>query len=588
MKHSILNSNILQQARQKIQKIQNISFLYLSQMSAKMSLKSLQKDTINAEKVQTKLLKDILQLQKDTEYGNKYNFVKINSVEKFQELHPLTSYEDYYNLIEDIANTGNYSRLLAEPILFFQETSGTTGKAKLIPRTQRLSLTFQKSFQSVNAIITNYYCQTKSISIENNRGLALASTQPLKTTPSGIPRGTGTSGGIRQSKLFQKVVDLNFSSPATVFFIPNYKTAYYCHLLFALLEPNLTYITANFASNVLESLQILEREWTQIVDDISAGKINSELEIDSVIREELESGLKPSPEKSQKLKAEFEKGFEGIINRIWTHLSYIQCVTTGSMELYKEKLKFYAGSIPIYSGGYGASEAWIGCNLEPHRDATAYVVNPNSAFFEFIPSAEIELAQPQTIRLTSLEINESYEVVVTTVAGLYRYRMGDIVKCVGYYNRSPILEFSHRQGSLLNISGEKVSETEILEAITQSIKIWGGDRKLVDYTTNINLSFYPLRYSIYLEVSPTFETLPDLIGFQNKFEEVLYDLNVLYLNSRQADSIAIPEIKLVKTDTFIKLKSKIISQGGSETQFKMPRLLKNLELVSFLDSNCLE
>ncbi|MDZ8224091.1 MULTISPECIES: hypothetical protein [unclassified Nostoc] len=43
MKYSLFNSNIPQQARQKIQEIQNIFFLYLLQMSAKMSLKSLQK-----------------------------------------------------------------------------------------------------------------------------------------------------------------------------------------------------------------------------------------------------------------------------------------------------------------------------------------------------------------------------------------------------------------------------------------------------------------------------------------------------------------------------------------------------------------
>ncbi|NES98948.1 MAG: GH3 auxin-responsive promoter family protein, partial [Desertifilum sp. SIO1I2] len=33
--------------------------------------------------------------------------------------------------------------------------------------------------------------------------------------------------------------------------------------------------------------------------------------------------------------------------------------------------------------------------------------------------------------LMSLSVGECYEIVVTTLAGLYRYRLGDVVKCVG-------------------------------------------------------------------------------------------------------------------------------------------------------------
>ncbi len=563
-------------------KIQDIFLLYLLQLGAIRSLKSLQKDTINAVSVQQKLIKNILKLQKDTEYGKRYNFAAL-TVAEFQTIHPLTTYENYREVIEDIANTGNFSQLVAEPIILFQETSGTTGKSKLIPRTKSLQSTLQKPFQAVNAIARSYYLKGRAYATDS-RGLALANAQPLKSTPSGIPKGTGTSGGIRQSKSFQKIVSLNFSSPVGIFLIPDYKTAYYCHILFALLEPKLSYITANFASNVLEALQILEREWPQLLNDIYQGELNPNLSLDIATRKELQSRLKPSPEKSNTLRTEFEKGFSGIIPRIWPQLSYIQCITSGSLQLYKESLKFYAGEIPIYSSNYGASEAWIGCNLEPQLDSTAYVMTPHTAFFEFIHISQIDADQPTTVNLASLNVGESYEVVVTTVAGLYRYRMGDIVKCVGYYNQSPMIEFSDRQGSLLNISGVKVSESEIFAAITEAIKIFGDDCKIIDYTTSIDVSSFPLRYIVYLEVSKRFETIPDLILFRDKFEQVIYDLNVRYLNTREANIIGAPEIKLVERDSFKMLKNQIVSQGISETQFKMPRLLKNAEQVNFIES----
>jgi len=577
-----MNSKIREQSAKIFNKIQDIFLLYLLQFAAKRSLKSLQKDTVNAISVQQKLLKNILKLQQDTEYGKKYNFAAI-TVTEFQTLHPLTTYENYREIIEDIAKDGNFSRLVAEPIILFQETSGTTGKSKLIPRTKHLQSTLQKSFQAINAIARAYYLNGKTYAIDS-RGLGLANAQPLKSTPSGIPRGSGTSGGIRQSKSFQKMVGLNFSSPASIFLIPDYKTAYYCHMLFALLEPKLTYITANFASNVLDALQILEREWPQLVNDIYQGKINPNLSLDTATRDELQSKLKPNPEKSNTLRTEFEKGFEGIIPRIWSQLSYIQSVTSGSLQLYKESLKFYAGEIPFYSGGYAASEAWIGCNLEPQKDSPAYVITPHSAFFEFIPISQIDADQPTTVDLTSLDVGESYEVVVTTVAGLYRYRLGDIVKCVSYYNQSPIIEFLYRQGSLLSISGAKISETEIFAAITEAIKILGDDCRIIDYTTSVDVSSFPLKYIIYLEISKTFANLPDLTSFRDTFEQVIYDLNVLYLNDRQANGIGAPEIKLVERDSFKMLKNQILSQGVSDAQFKMPRLLKNAEQVNFIES----
>ncbi|MEH2070262.1 MAG: GH3 auxin-responsive promoter family protein [Nostoc sp.] len=581
-----MNSKIREQAQEIFNKIPDIFLFYLLQVAAKRSLKSLQKDTVNAVSVQQKLLRNILKLQKDTKYGKKYNFAAIDSVAEFQRIHPLTTYEDYREVIEDIAKSGNFSQLVAEPIILFQETSGTTGKSKLIPRTKRLLSTSQKSFQAINAIARSYYLNGKAYA-KNSRGLALASTQPLISTPSGIPRGSGSSGGIRQSKSFQKIVSLNFSSPTSIFLIPDYRSAYYCHMLFALLEPKLTYITANFASNVLDALQILEREWSQMVNDIYHGQINSNLELDTATRNELQNRLRPSPEKSNTFRTEFEKGFEGIIPRIWPQLSNIQCIITGSLQLYKESLKFYAGEIPIYSHGYGASEAWIGCNLEPQKDFPAYVITPHSAFFEFIPISQIDAEKPTTVDLTSLDVGESYEIVVTTVAGLYRYRMGDIVKCVGYYNQSPMIEFLYRQGSLLIIRGVRISENEIFAAITEASEILGEDCKIIDYTTSIDVSSFPVKYNIYLEVSKIFTTLPDLTSFRDKFEQVIYDLNVLYLNTRKANIIGAPEIKLLKRDSFKMLKNQIISQGTSEAQFKMPRLLKNVEQVNFIESKSL-
>lgn len=259
--------------------------------------------------------------------------------------------------------------------------------------------------------------------------IAFASSSLVKQTPSGIPKGIASSGGNR-AKFLNKITSLFFSSPEFVSHIYDFNTACYCHWLFALSNPEIYYLSDNFVSNILEALQILEENWQSLIEDIALGKLNKDLQIDSSIRIKLEKIIKPEPLLALELERKFQQGFEQILPRIWTSLAYIQCITTGSMELYKEKLKFYAGDVPIYSGNYGSSEAWVGLNLEPERNVPAYTITPHSAFFEFIHVSEFEQNSTQAKRINSLKIGEKYEIVVTTIAGLYRYRTGDTAVCI--------------------------------------------------------------------------------------------------------------------------------------------------------------
>lgn len=132
--------------------------VFMLQKLGQKSLKSLQRNTINAAQVQQKVLIDILQLQKNTEYGKRYNFAAIRSVADFRTAHPLSTYEHYESIIDNIANGGKFTQLVSEPIILFQETSGTTGKTKLIPRTKRLVSTLQKAFQAVGALFNLPLC----------------------------------------------------------------------------------------------------------------------------------------------------------------------------------------------------------------------------------------------------------------------------------------------------------------------------------------------------------------------------------------------------------------------------------------------
>lgn len=54
----------------------------------------------NIKEVQEEKLKEILEKNKDTLYGKKYNFSEIKTPEEYREKVPLTNYEDYLEYIE--------------------------------------------------------------------------------------------------------------------------------------------------------------------------------------------------------------------------------------------------------------------------------------------------------------------------------------------------------------------------------------------------------------------------------------------------------------------------------------------------------
>ena len=75
-----------------------------------------------------------------------------------------------------------------------------------------------------------------------------------------------------------------------------------------------------------------------------------------------------------------------------------------------------------------------------------------------------------------------YELVVTTLSGLYRYRIGDVVRVVRFHSSCPVIEFRYRQGQILNMRSEKTTETMMYEALTKVFRGTPERPRLVDYT----------------------------------------------------------------------------------------------------------
>ena len=545
-------------------------------LGADIYYKKFVKDTAKAGEVNREVLKEILQKNIKTVYGQSYHFEGIRNPKDYKRAVPLTTYSDYESYIEAIA-AGQENVLTTDEVQYFGLSSGTTGSQKRIPTTA-------KGRNIVN--LSMMFLQQGSISQalpaarNGGKGLLLMNMLQSENTPIGIPTGSGTSGGM---KSMQKVLRYFWTTPQEVLAIPDQQVANYLHLLFALQERNLAYLGSPFPSIIVQLFRVLEKQWPEIIQDLASGKISSHLTLDSTHRAKLEEGLKADPLRAEELRRELSKGMQGIAPRVWPNMTYVNCVAGGSFSIYLDSLRFYIGNLPVFSGIYGATEALIG--IATNVNDVRYVVTPRSAFFEFIPLEESFDPNPATYELDQVKVGEMYEVVVTNYSGFYRYRLGDVIKVVGHFQQSPEIEFMYRKGQLLNVAAEKTSEQAVQQALALTAKAAGVI--LEDYTTALDLEGTAGRYLFYIEVNEPVITPARVLEMRNMLEQYLGEANPRYLAGVKAKQINTLDIHVVRAGTFLILKQELLKRGVSLNQLKIPRFIQDPLLIQTLEENTL-
>ena len=107
----------------------------------------------------------------------------------------------------------------------------------------------------------------------------------------------------------------------------------------------------------------------------------------------------------------------------------------------------FFGETPVRDVGLIASE---GRMTIPIEDGTpAGILDIRHHYFEFIPEDQADRDEPETVEATELIEGRNYFIVLTTAGGLYRYQISDLVRCVGYHGKAPLIEFLNKGLALL-------------------------------------------------------------------------------------------------------------------------------------------
>lgn len=551
--------------------------------------RKLEASTCNVVRAQTEFLMERLKEEADTTYGKLYDFATMRSVDEFRSRHPLTNYDHYAPYVQRMMDGEENVLTKAQPVIF-GVSSGTSGTGnKTIPMLRRQQTVF--FFHGVSVLYTSLISSFPVASQMLRKSLKIFYNPTWRSSKAGILIGPNSSSPKSNKSLLHM-----YTTPEAGYDIPTEPEALYVHLLFALVDKHLGSIEGNFASLVYNAMHTLYRTYRQLAADVSTGTLNKDLNIHVDVRAQLEKLLQPDPDRGKEIVDAFSEergGIVGVCKRIWPELYIVLTVDTGSFAPYGERLKeTFLKGVPIYSALYAATEGLVGINLWPLELPTRYLLHPAVQFFEFIPVELCEEDQPQTLLLHQVEVGKEYEVVLTNISGLYRYRLGDLVRVAGFKNQCPTIEFLCRIGQFLNVRGEKICERMFYDALTTAMAHWSGltlvdyccaESVIVDDVIDDNVAGSPC-YHVFLELEGTSQDL-DMLTLQRreKLDRCLCDKSYPYASFRKKGSIGVLQVHVVQLGAFRNFRNYVISSScASSNQFKVPRVIKKKEYVEFL------
>ncbi|OVA14439.1 GH3 auxin-responsive promoter [Macleaya cordata] len=578
----------------------------------KKALQFIEDATTRADEIQKQVLSEILSNSAHVEYLQRHGLGGNTDRETFKKVIPVVTYEDLKPDITRIAN-GDISPILSgQPILEFLSSSGTSGgERKLIPTVEG-EVERGWFIRSLVMPVVNQYVP----GLDKGKAMYLLFTKAEAKTPGGLLARTFITAHYKSSHFKERAYDPynNYTSPIETILCQDSYQSMYSQLLCGLYQNNqVLRVGAAFASGFIQVIQFLKKHWTLLCNDIRTQTIDSQI-IDPPVREAVQKVLiKPNPELADFIETECNRdsSWKGIISRLWPNAKYIDVIITGTMSQYIPVLDYYSNGLPIVSIRYACSECYLGLNLNPlcKPKQVSYTLIPTMAYFEFLPvdrndgviansisvsnslNNQDQGKHQELVDLIDVKLGQDYELVVTTYAGLYRYRVGDVLRVTGFKNNAPQFKFKGRRGVVLSIDVDKTDEAELQNAVENSIKhLMPFDASLEEYTSYADISTIPGHYVLYWELRHGADAITSIP--QSVFEEccltIEESLNSVYRRARvQEKTIAPLEIKIVETESFNMLMDYIISRGASVGQYKTPRCMTFAPMVELLNSRVL-
>ena len=495
---------------------------------------------MTAAQIGNKNLMRLLEDNKDTLYGKKYHFSEIKDVDTYRQTVPLSNYEDFRADIEEMLR-GEKDILTVYPIVSFCRTSGTSGLEKNIPITEEALFRYSDYLESHKKKVMRKYGEKRLFVNTFRTDLEQDVESPLLL-----------SEIFYRFLLEQGYLNMEeYVGGSLLLFQKHAEDIFYAKVWAAMLTEDIVLIESIFLYEQLCFFHYMESHWEEVLWGIRNHTIPRMLRIpDNVQIWLLEMEVRE--ERLADIEKECKKGFEQIASRLWPNLQLVSGISNRAFYSEDAALRKYTGDIPMHYFCYCASECYIG--TARNNQDFSFFLQSQCAFFEFLPySAEQEIEEnSRTFLADELKIGEMYEVVITNFSGLYRYKMGDVIKVTDYLDECPVFEVMFRKNIALNIAGEKVGVGQ-LEGVMSDISKYSYE--VEEYCFATSTDTIPGNYQVFLSMEDQ-QQVVDVEEISSLIDKALRRKNSDYNDLREMGRIGKVAVYLLDKDTYMELMKK--------------------------------
>lgn len=492
---------------------------------------------------QANVLRRIIRANEHTAFGHDHAFASIHSPEDFVRKVPVRSYDELTPWIDRIVK-GEHGVLTTEPVMRLVPSSGSTAARKLIPFTKSLKREFNAAiapwiedlFRQRPDLARGpaYWSITPAISATTNQ-------QARGPIPIGFDDDREYLGGVLAS-----VVGKAMAVRPEIARTRHMDAFRYATLLSLLRTPNLRLVSVWHPSFFTLLLGALARNWDRLLDDVATGECSSEHQSHT---ERSLFSARPQPTRAKLL----FQARPGDIAAIWPALSLISCWADAAAAAPAHALMDRCTGAVLQPKGLLATEGVVSIPMNRHHPLAV-----RSHFLEFVD--EVGNAHPAH----QLREGPTYQVLLTTGAGLYRYRLGDLVRVDGFIANTPSVRFLGRSDGTSDLVGEKLSEAFAGRAIEQWCALYNHRPTFAMLAPSADRE--PRRYTLFLSISN-----PHAAHNLDALEQLLRD-NPHYDWARRCGQLAPLTLRPVNDNAFEQYAAALVARGMRLGDIKPTRL----------------
>jgi hypothetical protein len=391
---------------------------------------------------QETLLRAILARHAGSPFGQQHGFERLGGLHDFAQAVPPTDAE---SVAPHIAAMARGDRMLVdEPVQAFERTGGSSGGARLIPFT---ASGLQCVQQGLYAWLDDLCSARPAIMRGSSYWSISPATRQAEVTACGIPVGLASDAEYFGAAA-ESILELLAVPPAAAA-LAEVDTWRSVTLQALLADPNLALVSVWSPTFWLELCRHAVAKRERLAAAIAAGRwavpVPAEL-----------SAFLPAPAANARraeLVASVLSADAVDWSALWPRLALISCWTHASSQAWVAALARQFRGVEIQGKGLLATEGMVSVPLTDGGDPVAALA---STVLEF------EDDRGRMLACDEVASGGEYGIVMTTSAGLYRYRLGDRVRVTGWWHGAPRLQLLGRATTDSDLCGEKLTEAFVL------------------------------------------------------------------------------------------------------------------------------